>query len=74
MRTLSESVAAGIEMFRGKISRNLLVTPMQSNVYLLEQGDELVVFDSSCAVESIQRCVITFRQKRRKEKNGRERF
>ena len=38
----------GIVQFPGKISRNLLLEPMVSHTYLLEDGEQVLVFDPSC--------------------------
>lgn len=41
-------IREGIVLFEGKISRNLLFDPMVSNSYFLEDGDQVIIFDSSC--------------------------
>jgi len=41
-------VKDGITLFKGKFSRNLLFEPIVSNVYLLDDGDEAIIFDPSC--------------------------
>jgi glyoxylase-like metal-dependent hydrolase (beta-lactamase superfamily II) len=38
----------GIIQFPGKISRNLLLEPMVSHTYLLEDGEQVLIFDPSC--------------------------
>lgn len=37
-----------ILFFEGKISRNMMVDPMVSHTYFLEDGDQVIVFDPSC--------------------------
>ena len=44
-------VRDGIVLFQGSISTNVLIKPMVSNAYLLEDGDEIVLFDPSCGKE-----------------------
>jgi len=41
-------IRPGIVMFEGKVSRNMLVDPMVSHCYFLEDGDEVIIFDPSC--------------------------
>ena len=41
-------IRSGIVLFRGEISRHLLIRPMVSNAYFLENGDAVILFDSSC--------------------------
>lgn len=41
-------VRSGIVQFQGKISRNLLLDPMISHTYFLEDDDEIIIFDPSC--------------------------
>ena len=45
----------GIVLFKGRISRNLLLEPMASNVYLLEDGDDVIIFDVSCGRKTAKR-------------------
>jgi glyoxylase-like metal-dependent hydrolase (beta-lactamase superfamily II) len=45
----------GIVLFKGRISRNLLLEPMASNIYLLEDGDEVIIFDASCGRKMAKR-------------------
>jgi len=44
-------IRSGIVLFRGEISRHLLIRPMVSNAYLLENGDVVILFDPSCGKE-----------------------
>lgn len=48
-------VKDGIVLFKGKISRNLLFSPITSNTYLLEDKDELTIFDPSCGKDIAKR-------------------
>jgi glyoxylase-like metal-dependent hydrolase (beta-lactamase superfamily II) len=48
-------VRDGIVLFKGKTSRNLLLHPMVSNAYFLEDGDEVILFDPSCGKEIAKR-------------------
>ena len=43
-----QQVRDGIVLFEGKISRNLMVDPMVSHTYFLEDGDQVILFDPSC--------------------------
>jgi len=43
-----QQVRDGILLFEGKISRNLMVDPMVSHTYFLEDGDQVILFDPSC--------------------------
>jgi glyoxylase-like metal-dependent hydrolase (beta-lactamase superfamily II) len=45
----------GIVMFEGKISRNLLLDPMVSHTYFLEDGNEVMIFDPSCGKDIARR-------------------
>ena len=49
------NVKDGIVFFEGKISTNVLMRPMVSNVYFLEDGEELILFDPSCGKEIAKR-------------------
>lgn len=44
----SWNIRDGITLFSGKISRNLLVEPIVANAYVLEDGDQAILFDPSC--------------------------
>lgn len=48
-------ISDGIVMFEGKWSRHLLLESMASNIYFLEDGDELIIFDTSCGKEIAKR-------------------
>lgn len=41
----------GITLFPGRVSRNLIFSPMVSNSYFLEDSAEAVLFDASCGKE-----------------------
>ncbi len=43
-----QQVRDGILLFEGKISRNLMVDPMVSHAYFMEDGDQVILFDPSC--------------------------
>jgi hypothetical protein len=43
-------VRKGIILFKGKISRNLMVEPITSNTYILEDGDEITIFEPSSII------------------------
>jgi len=45
----------GIVMFEGKWSHHLLLESMTSNIYFLEDGDEVIIFDTSCGKEIAKR-------------------
>jgi glyoxylase-like metal-dependent hydrolase (beta-lactamase superfamily II) len=44
-----------IVFFEGKISHSLMMKPMVSNAYFVEDGDEVILFDPSCGKEIAQR-------------------
>ncbi len=48
MASKAWKVREGITLFSGKISRNLLVEPIVANAYVLEDGDQVILFDPSC--------------------------
>jgi len=55
----------GIVLFAGKMSRNLLLEPIVSNTYFLEDDDEMILFDPSCG-KKIAKSVESHMRKRRK--------
>jgi glyoxylase-like metal-dependent hydrolase (beta-lactamase superfamily II) len=55
MNTQYIEVRKGIILFKGKISRNLLLEPITSNTYFLEDGDEATIFDPSCGKDIAKR-------------------
>ena len=61
-------VRDGISMFKGKFSRNLLFDSIVSNSYLLENGDELILFDPSCG-KKIAKRIENYIKLRRTEQN-----
>ena len=44
----SKDIRNGIVLFKGEISRHLMLYPMVSHTYFLEDGDEVIIFDPSC--------------------------
>lgn len=48
-------IRSGIVLLKGRISRHLMLDPMVSNTYLLEDGDEVIIFDPSCGKEIAKR-------------------
>ncbi|MBC2716971.1 MAG: MBL fold metallo-hydrolase [Desulfobacteraceae bacterium] len=48
MKTVPMKIRDGIVLFAGKMSRNLMLEPVVSNTYFLEDGDEMIIFDPSC--------------------------
>lgn len=46
-----QPIRDGILLFEGKISRNLIMDPMVSHTYFLEDGDQVILFDPSCGKE-----------------------
>ncbi len=60
-----QQVRDGILLFEGKISLNLMVDPMVSHTYFLEDGDQVILFDPSCG-KSIGRRVEKHIRRRRK--------
>jgi glyoxylase-like metal-dependent hydrolase (beta-lactamase superfamily II) len=51
MKPKSVKIRNGILLFEGRISRNLMLDPMVSHTYFLEDGDEVIIFDPSCGHE-----------------------
>jgi glyoxylase-like metal-dependent hydrolase (beta-lactamase superfamily II) len=60
-----QQVRDGILRFEGKISRNLMLDPMVSHTYFLEDGEQVILFDPSCG-KSIGRRVEEHIRRRRK--------
>ena len=48
MMTESMVIKNDIALIKGKLSRNLLMDPIVSNSYFLEDGDTAIIFDPSC--------------------------
>ena len=65
----SITVREGIVLFKGKLSRNLLLEPIVSNVYVIEDGEEIIIFDFSCGRKIAKRIENHIRH-RSKEKGG----
>lgn len=55
MDTQYIEIRKGIVLFKGKISRNLMFEPITSNTYILEDGDEITIFDPSCGKDIAKR-------------------
>jgi glyoxylase-like metal-dependent hydrolase (beta-lactamase superfamily II) len=55
MDTKYSEIQSGIALFKGRLSRNLMVEPITSNTYFLEDGDEVVIFDPSAGKDIAQR-------------------
>ncbi len=58
-------IRSGIVLFRGEISRHLLIRPMVSNAYFLESGDAVILFDPSCGKAIAGRIEAHVRSRRR---------
>ena len=65
MTDQQQQIRDGILLFEGKISRNLMVDPMVSHTYFLEDRDQVIVFDPSCG-RNIGRRVEEHIQRRRR--------
>jgi hypothetical protein len=50
-----QEIRSGIVLFNGRISRNLMLEPMVSHVYFIEDGDEVIIFDPSCGKDVAKR-------------------
>lgn len=50
-----ERISHGIVMFKGRMSRNLMWESIASNIYFLEDEDEVVLFDASSGKETAKR-------------------
>ncbi len=55
MNTQYAEIRKGIVLFKGKISRNLMFKPITSNTYILEDRDEITIFDPSCGKDIAKR-------------------
>ncbi len=58
-------IQKGIFLFAGKLSRHLLLEPIVSNAYFLEDGDEMILFDPSCGKNIARRVEAYIRERRR---------
>ena len=41
-------IEEGLVQVQGRLSRNLLAKPVVSSIYIMEDGDDLMIFDPSC--------------------------
>ncbi len=57
-------IRRGILLFKGRISRNLLLEPMVSHCYFLEDGDEVIMFDPSYGKQIAKRVEAHIRSRR----------
>jgi glyoxylase-like metal-dependent hydrolase (beta-lactamase superfamily II) len=64
IETKTIEIRKGIVLFAGKISRHLMLEPMVSNGYLLDEGDEVIIFDPSCGKEMGRRMEAFIRERR----------
>ena len=48
MKITPIKIKNGIVLFAGKMSRHLMLEPIVSNTYFLEDDDEMLIFDPSC--------------------------
>lgn len=69
MKDEPKKIREGINMFEGKIARNLLLEPMVSHSYFIEDGDEAILFDPSCG-KKIGRRVESFIRERLNTRSG----
>jgi len=65
MQTAPVKIKDGIVLFSGKLSRHLMLEPIVSNAYFLEDGDEIILFDPSCG-KNIARRIESHMQDRRR--------
>ncbi|MBN2179121.1 MAG: MBL fold metallo-hydrolase [Deltaproteobacteria bacterium] len=68
MTAESTVIKDGIIVFRGKLSRNLLMDPIVSSSYFLEDGDSVIIFDPSCG-RTIARRIEAYIEKRKRERS-----
>ena len=64
MKTAPMKIRDGIVLFSGKMSRHLMLEPIVSNLYLLEDEDEMFIFDPYCG-KKIAKSVEAHMRKRR---------
>jgi glyoxylase-like metal-dependent hydrolase (beta-lactamase superfamily II) len=64
MKTAPKKIRDGIVLFSGKMSRHLMLEPIVSNTYFLEDDDEMFIFDPSCG-KKISKSVESHMRKRR---------
>ncbi|MCD6585605.1 MAG: hypothetical protein J7K96_07580, partial [Desulfobacteraceae bacterium] len=65
MKTVPKKIRDGIVLFSGKMSRHLMLEPIVSNTYFLEDKDEMFIFDPSCG-KKIAKSVESHMRTRRK--------
>ena len=65
MKTAPMKIKDGIVLFSGKMSRHLMLEPIVSNTYFLEDEDEMFIFDPSCG-KKIAKSVKSHMRTRRK--------
>ena len=63
MKTVPVKIKDGIVLFSGKMSRHLMLEPIVSNTYLLEDEKEIFLFDPSCG-KKIAKSVASYMRKR----------
>jgi len=64
MKAESVEIRSGIKLFKGRISLNLMLHPMVSHAYFLEDGHEVIIFDPSCGREIAKRIEDYIRRRR----------
>jgi metal-dependent hydrolase (beta-lactamase superfamily II) len=58
-----QEIRSGIVLFKGRISRNLMLEPMVSHNYFIEDRDEVIIFDPSCGEEIAKRIEVHIRSR-----------
>lgn len=72
MKAKPVEIRSGIVLFQGRISRNLMLDPMVSHTYFLEDGDEVIIFDPSCGQEIAKEIEAHIRSRRKAEAEWRK--
>lgn len=67
-------VKSGIFLFKGILSRNLLLEPMVSHIYLLENSDEVTIFDPSCGKKIAKRVEAHIRGRQKVQQKWKKAF
>lgn len=72
MKAKSVKIRDEIVWFQGRISRNLMLDPMVSHAYFVEDGDEAIIFDPSCGQEIAKEIEAHIRSRRKAQAEWRK--
>lgn len=74
MRKQPTEIRKGIISFEGKISRHLLIEPIVSHTYFLEDENEVLIFDPSCGKNIAKRIETYIHRKHRENVEWKQAF